>query len=123
MRKFVVATVALISASLIGGSTLLASEEHEHGEDENDEVSVKGEVIDMVCYIDHGASGAKHADCAKKCISSGLPVGLKGEDGKTYLLVGEHKPLNEQLAGMAAKTVTVRGKVASRDGFNMIENA
>lgn len=77
----------------------------------------------MVCYIDHNATGEKHADCAKKCISMGLPVGIKGDDGKTYLLVGEHKPLNNELAQYAAKTITVEGKVTSRDGINMIENA
>ena len=54
---------------------------------------------------------------------SGLPVGLKADDGKTYLLIGEHKPLNDQLAQYAAKKITVEGKVTSRDGIYMIENA
>jgi len=77
----------------------------------------------MACYIDHNATGEKHADCAKKCITSGLPVGIKAADGKTYLLIGEHKPMNAELAQYAAKTITVKGKVASRDGIYMIENA
>ena len=86
-------------------------------------ITVKGEIIDLVCYIDHNARGAKHADCAKTCIESGLPVGLKAEDGTVYLLVGEHKPLNKTLAAHAAKTVTLTGKAASRDGLNLLENA
>jgi len=86
-------------------------------------VSVKGEIVDMACYLDHGATGAKHASCAKMCITSGLPVGLKAADGKLYLLIGEHKPINSSLADVAAKTVTVKGKLVSRDGINMIENA
>ena len=86
-------------------------------------VTVKGEVIDMVCYTDSGASGKVHADCAKTCISAGLPVGLKGEDGKTYLLIGDHKPMNKELVKYAAQTITVKGKAVSRDGVNMIENA
>ena len=77
----------------------------------------------MACYIDHNTIGEKHTDCAKKCITSGLPVGLKADDGKTYLLIGEHKPLNSELAQYAAKKITVEGKVTSRDGVNMIENA
>ena len=92
-------------------------------EGNNQTVTVKGEVIDMVCYTDSGLSGKDHADCAKTCISLGLPVGLKGEDGKTYLLIGDHKPMNEELVNYAAQTITVKGKVVSRDGFNMIENA
>jgi hypothetical protein len=53
----------------------------------------------------------------------GLPVGIKASDGKTYLLIGEHKPINAELAPLAAKTVTVTGKAVSQDGMNMIENA
>jgi hypothetical protein len=50
-------------------------------------------------------------------------VGIKADDGKVYLLIGEHKPLNAELAPLAAKTITVKGKLVSRDGVNMIENA
>jgi hypothetical protein len=85
-------------------------------------VTVTGEVLDMACYLDHGAHGAKHEDCARMCISSGLPVGIKSADGKVYLLIGEHKPANEQLAQYAAKTITVKGKLVSRDGINLLEN-
>ena len=85
-------------------------------------VTKAGEVVDMVCYLDHGATGEKHADCATKCIRSGLPVGLKTEDG-TYLLVGDHKPMNDVLAPLASKTITVKGKVVEKDGVKMIENA
>jgi hypothetical protein len=91
--------------------------------DDSNATTVKGEVLDMACYLDHGAHGAKHAECAAKCISSGLPVGLKAEDGKVYFLIGEHKPLNDQLAAYAGKTVTIHGKAVSRDGINLIENA
>jgi hypothetical protein len=86
------------------------------------EVTVTGEVLDMACYLDHGAHGEKHAGCAEKCISSGLPVGLKGTDGKTYLLIGEHMPANDVLAKLAAQTITVKGKLVSRDGINLLEN-
>jgi hypothetical protein len=86
-------------------------------------VTVKGEVLDLACYLDHGARGDKHAGCAQTCIESGLPVGIKGEDGKTYLIMGEHEPLNKKLAPLAGKTITVKGKLVSRDGINMIANA
>jgi hypothetical protein len=91
--------------------------------DDSAQTTLKGEVLDMACYLDHGAHGEKHAGCAEKCISSGLPVGLKTDDGKVYLLIGEHKPLNDQLAPLAGKVVTIRGKAVSRDGINLLENA
>lgn len=86
-------------------------------------ITVTGEVVDMACYIDHGATGAKHAECAQTCIESGLPVGIKSNDGKTYLLIGEHEPLNKKLATYAAQTITIKGQLATRDGINLIKNA
>jgi hypothetical protein len=85
--------------------------------------TVKGEILDMGCYLDHGATGEKHATCAKTCIEGGLPVGIKGEDGKVYLVIGDHKPINSELVEYAAKTVTLRGKLVTRDGINLLANA
>ena len=120
---------ALLVIAIAGLSSAHEGHKEEKGQKEPlqaaakaDTMTVRGEVLDLVCYIDHNATGAKHADCAKTCIESGLPVGLKGDDGKTYILVGEHKPLNKVLAQYAAKTITVRGKHVSRDGLHMLEN-
>jgi hypothetical protein len=86
------------------------------------DITVTGEVLDMACYLDHGAHGEGHASCAEKCISSGLPVGLKSANGTVYLLIGQHMPANKELAPYAAKTITVKGKFVSRDGMNLLEN-
>jgi hypothetical protein len=85
------------------------------------EIVVRGEVLDMTCYIAHNWSGPQHAECAKTCIRKGLPVGIKGENGKTYLLVGKKQAVNAELADYAAKTVTIRGKKTMRDGFALLQ--
>ena len=85
--------------------------------------TVKGEVLDLACYTDHGASGEKHAKCGGKCIASGLPVGIKGEDGKVYIVIGDHKPINSELAPYAGKVVTLKGDAVSKDGINLLANA
>ena len=84
--------------------------------------SIKGEVVDLMCYLDHGAKGEKHKGCAEKCIKSGGPVGLLSED-QLYLVIGDHKPMNEELAPKAGETVTLKGKVVEKNGMKMIENA
>ena len=53
---------------------------------------VTGEVIDLACYFDDGGSGPDHAACARMCIASGLPVGLKAKNGKIYVLIGRNEP-------------------------------
>jgi hypothetical protein len=85
--------------------------------------TIKGEVVDLMCYLDHGARGEKHKGCAEKCIKSGGPVGLLTADNQLYLVIGEHQPINDQLAPKAAQTVTLKGKVVERNGMKMIENA
>jgi hypothetical protein len=88
-----------------------------------DAKSVSGEVVDLMCYLDHGAKGDKHAGCAEKCIKSGGPVGLLTKDDQLYLVIGDHQPMNEELAPHAGKTITLTGKVVERNGVKMIENA
>jgi hypothetical protein len=85
-------------------------------------MTIKGEVVDLACYLDHGARGEKHQTCAAKCISSGLPVGLLSGH-QLYLVIGEHQPMNDVLAKKAAQVITLRGKVVERNGMKMIENA
>jgi hypothetical protein len=84
--------------------------------------SVTGEVVDLMCYLDHGAKGEAHKGCATTCIKSGGPVGLLSGD-QLYIIVGDHKPMNDALAAVAAQTVTLKGKVVERNGVKMIENA
>ena len=87
-----------------------------------EEITVTGEVLDMACYIASNLSGPEHAECARTCIRKGLPVGIKDQnDGKVYLLVGAADSLNNQLADYAAKTITVKGKLRTRDGFVMLD--
>jgi hypothetical protein len=117
------AAVAIsFTAAMAFAPLAFAAEEKAKGPDAAASKEVTGEVVDMMCYVDHGGKGEKHAACAAKCIKGGGPVGIAAE-GKTYLIVGDHKPMNEQLAEYAGKTITVKGKMAEKDGISMIENA
>src|SRR5262249_6687069 len=84
--------------------------------------TITGEVDDLMCNLDHGAKGEKHKGCAEKCIAGGGPVGILSGD-QVYLIVGDHAPMNKELASKAAQTVTVKGKVVERSGMKLIENA
>jgi hypothetical protein len=120
LMKIAVAATSIAALTL---SPLAVAQEHEHGSDTAASKEVTGEVVDMMCYVDHNAVGEKHGQsCGAKCIKSGGPVGIVS-DGKAYLVVGEHKPMNDQLAEHCGKTVTLTGKMAERGGIAMIENA
>jgi predicted lipoprotein with Yx(FWY)xxD motif len=87
------------------------------------EKTVTGEIVDMMCYVDHNAMGDGHGSaCGAKCIKNGGPVGIV-ENGKAYLVVGEHKPINDELADSCGKTITLKGKFVERGGIALLENA
>jgi hypothetical protein len=111
------------SIGIIGLGAILAMPRVNFGADSDAATkSVTGEIVDLMCYLDHGAKGEKHQGCAQKCIKSGGPVGLLSGDD-LYLVIGDHKPMNEELAAKAAQTVTLKGKVVEKNGMKMIENA
>jgi len=115
------AAAVLISASIT--AVLLKWAEHRHRSPASvQEILVTGEVLDMTCYIAYNLSGPDHAECAKVCIRSGEPAGIKAQDGKVYLLTGEPgHSVNAELADYAAKTVTIKGKQTVRDGFAQLQ--
>jgi hypothetical protein len=86
------------------------------------EILVTGEVLDMTCYIASNLSGPDHAKCARDCIRKGLPVGIKAQNGKVYLLTGKAgQSINSQLADYAAKVITIKGRETVRDGFAQLQ--
>jgi len=121
-KSLKVALAAGFISALAFSPLALAAEQGKENLDASASKEITGEVVDMMCYVDHNAIGDKHAGCAAKCIKGGGPVGIVS-DGKAYLLVGQHKPINDQLAEYAGKTITVKGKMAERGGVAMLENA
>ena len=102
-------------ASVVGMSAAVFAD------DKGKKETVTGEVVDLACYLSHGAKGDKHAKCAEHCITAGMPVGVLTDDGKLFLLVGEkHKTLNSELAAYAAKKITVTGEVGTQNGVSLM---
>ena len=86
------------------------------------EQTVQGELVDLACYLDHGARGEKHKPCATSCAQNNLPIGLLDKRGQLFLVIDkDHKPMNAALADKMASTVKATGKVVSRNGVKMIE--
>ena len=125
-KSFKTFFAVVVIASFATAPLALAHDPAEHGKENlsaGAEKSVTGEIVDMMCYVDHNAVGETHGQsCGAKCIKGGGPVGIVS-DGKAYLVVGEHKPMNDQLAEYCGKTVTLKGKAAERGGIAMLENA
>ncbi len=93
------------------------------GKPEAKTVTLKGELVDMGCYVSHGARGEKHKGCATKCVAGGMPMGLLTADNKLYVLALNHDnadPFN-QAKDMMAAMVEVTGTVSERNGTRVID--
>ena len=86
--------------------------------------TLTGEIVDLSCYMGHGAMGADHAKCAQGCITKGQPVGFLTSDGMLYLVIGaNHEPANPKVAEFAGKKSTITGTVKESKGLKSIELA
>ena len=114
---------------IMGTGTVWAHEGHS-AEEEAEEAkentqqaqTLKGEVVDVLCYLSHGKDGlgAGHAGCAKKCIGNGLPVAIKVGDQLYLATMADHTAANIALADLAGQHVTVQGDVMEKDGQHLI---
>jgi len=85
--------------------------------------TITGELVDTGCYLGHGARGAKHIECATKCVSNGMPMGILTSSDVLYLVTMSHDnadPYNN-LKEALGKTVSVTGPVMTRGGMKGIE--
>ena len=119
MRKLRVGKLLTASALALLLSTFARAEDHAKADAAG---PWKGEIVDVACYVPHGAKGAGHADCAKKCAKAGQPIGLLTDDGDLLLLLADHedgKPFEaaKELAGSKAE---VTGQLDTRDGMKAV---
>src|SRR2546425_7302932 len=87
-----------------------------------DAVTLKGEVVDLWCYLEGGDHGAGHKECAVSCAKAGNPIGLVTEKGDIYVMMGikDHQPGKDVLISKMAETVTVEGTLVRKGGTQVI---
>lgn len=96
---------------------------------------VRGEVLDLSCWLARGLSGQVHQDCARRCIASGVPMGIMTADSTLWLLTQEHgrsmAPASYagspdpfvQCKDWPSYIVEVAGLASNRNGIHVVEVA
>ena len=116
MKKRIVSAVGGVSVLLVLGALMALAQP------KGDKITVKGEVVDLWCYLEGGDRGADHKKCAIACAKAGNPIGLVTEKDEVYVMMGikEHQPGKDVLIDKMAETVTVEGILVKKGGTQVI---
>lgn len=86
------------------------------------DVTLKGEVVDLHCYLTRGASGAEHAGCGNACLARGVTPGFLADDGRVFVLLGARPfPVKDQITGLAGEKVILTGTPVDRGGVRALQ--
>jgi hypothetical protein len=113
--RIVRAAFATLPLLLLGATPTFA-------EPQGEAVKVKGEVIDLWCYLEGGDHGPEHKKCGIACAKAGNPIGLLTEKGEIYVMMGikDHQPGKDVLIDKMAETITVEGTLVKKGGTQVI---
>lgn len=114
MKRAYSLAIAVVLAAVAATMPLMAATQ---------QVTVRGEVVDSVCWIKQGARGADHRDCAQTCADGGIPLALleEGTDELIWLASSAMmKGANEELKAHASHTVEITGEWAERGNAKVL---
>jgi hypothetical protein len=126
MRNIAIAVAILL---LLGIAVAWYATQRQPAEAAGGTTTIRGEVVDLACYLAHDLTGPKHAACAVSCAEGGAPLGiLDKRAGKAYLVVLDHDKLMgaksaqvlKMLKPHIGKDVLAKGKTIQRGGLTGI---
>ena len=134
MNKLSTAFLALGALVLSISSGLAQHEGHDQGsahkkapaaqqEEQIDARTVRGEIVDITCYIRHDSRGEKHIKCAEYCANLGMPLGvLEDETNKLYLIIPPgHEDPKKLVMPFLGKKVKVDAILYTMGGLTGVE--
>jgi len=85
-------------------------------------ITVKGEAVDLWCYMEGGDRGPAKKACATACAKAGNPIGILDARGNVYVAAGlqDHQPARDLLLEKMDEQVTVSGTLVTKGGVKML---
>ena len=107
---------------VIAMSTMLVGTELLRAQPKGERITVKGEVVDLWCYLEGGDRGPAKKQCATACAKAGNPIGILDSAGNLYVAAGlkDHQPAQTMLLNRMSDEVTATGTVVKKGGVQMI---
>lgn len=118
-----VASVSLAVAQHEGHEKMDEKMPAAHGKMETGARTIRGEVVDITCYLRRGSRGEEHIKCAEYCANLGMPLGVL-EDGtdKLYLIIpAGHADPKTLVFPHLGKKVNIDGVLYAMGGLTGVE--
>ena len=111
-------------AWLISAGPVWAQGEHQHEHDHAhgkgvQEIAIKGELVDSLCYVAMAAKGPWHKQCAIYCAKAGIPISiLEDGTGKLYTVLPKEDKTGypASVINKMGETVTLKGDLYESGG-------
>ena len=108
------------TALVMSPVSVWAQGEHEHDHAHGmgvQQITIKGELVDSLCYVAMNAKGAGHKQCAIDCAKAGIPISIVEEGtGKLYTVLPK-----EDKTGYPASVISKMGEKVTLKG-DLYEN-
>jgi hypothetical protein len=113
-RHSIVRVGLVVALSVVAGSG--------QAQPKGEKVTVKGEVVDLWCYLESGDRGPAKKQCATSCATPGNPIGVLDSTGNLYVAAGltDHQPGKDVLVNHMSTEVTVTGTLLKKGGVHML---
>ncbi|MBI2885229.1 MAG: hypothetical protein HYY15_03545 [Candidatus Omnitrophica bacterium] len=94
--------------------------EHDHAHEMGvQEITIKGELVDSLCYVAMNAKGAGHKQCAIDCAKAGIPISIVEDGtGKLYTVLPKQDKTGypESVIARLGDAVTLKGDLYEAGG-------
>ena len=122
MRKLEMTGIVTMFLAIFGFSDLSVAMAHEAGMagmETGSEVTIKGELVDSLCYVAMASKGSGHKQCAMDCAKAGIPISIV-EDGtsKVYTVLPKEDKTGypKNVISKMGEKVTLKGDLYEKGG-------
>ena len=117
LARGLAATLLFMSSAAVWAE---GEHEHDHAHGKGvQEITIKGELVDSLCYVAMAAKGAGHKQCATDCAKAGIPISiLEDGTGKLYTVLPKEDKTGypESVIQHMGETVTLKGDLYENGG-------
>ena len=115
MRNLMTTGMTVVFLMMFGFTNLPMATAHEAGMagmEQGKDVTIKGELVDSLCYVAMASKGSGHKQCAMDCAKAGIPISIVEEGtGKMYTVLPK-----EDKTGYSASVISKMGDKVTLKG-------